>query len=97
MATPAFVKNPKFIKFIGGTIIILWVAYVIYWNHQLEPINIQLFPLIKAQLNVSSVIMGAALFGCIATLLIQLVWRRSRSKKGSTASTAPAASNKTVA
>ena len=41
MAAPAFVKNPKFI---GATIIVLWVAYVVYWNYRLEPINIQLLP-----------------------------------------------------
>ena len=95
MTTPAFVKNPKFV---GGAIVILWVVYVVYWNHRLEPISIQLFPLIKpAQLNVSSVIIGAALFGCLATLMIQFLWRRGRSKNGSAASSAPAASNKTVA
>ena len=58
MAAPAFVKNPKFI---GATIIVLWVAYVVYWNYRLEPINIQLFPFIKpAQLSVSSVIISPA-------------------------------------
>lgn len=94
MSAPAFAKNPKFI---GGVIVILWVAYVVYWNHRLDPIQIQLFPFIKpAQLNVSSVIVGAAVFGCLATLAVQFLWRRGRSKNGSTASTAPA-SSKTVA
>lgn len=95
MAAPAFVKSPKFI---GGAIVFLWVAYVVYWNHQLNPIEIQLFPFLKpAQLNVSSVIVGAALFGCLAALMIQYFWRRGRSKNGSTASTAPGASTNTVA
>ncbi len=95
MAAPAFIKSPKFI---GGAIVVLWVAYVVYWNHQLNPIEIQLFPLLKpAQLNVSTVIIGTALFGCLATLTIQFFWRRGRSKSGSTASTAPGASTNTVA
>ncbi len=95
MAAPAFIKSPKFI---GGAIVVLWVAYVVYWNHQLNPIEIQLFPFLKpAQLNVSTVIIAAALFGCLATLTIQFFWRRGRSKNGSTASTAPGASTNTVA
>ncbi|HVA40375.1 MAG TPA: hypothetical protein VNF49_06905 [Candidatus Binataceae bacterium] len=95
MAAPAFVKNPKFI---GGTIVVLWVAYVVYWNYRLNPIDIQLLPVLKpAQLSVSSVIIGAALFGCLATLAVQLLWRRGRSKNGSAASTAPADSSNTVA
>ena len=44
MAAPAFVKNPKFIS---GTIIFLWVAYVVYWNYRLNPIDIQLVPFVK--------------------------------------------------
>ena len=96
MATPAFVKNPKFI---GGAIVVLWVAYVVYWNYRLEPINIQLFPVMKPeQLSVSSVIIGSAVFGCVATLVTQFLWRRGRSKNGSATSSAPAAtSSNTVA
>lgn len=95
MAAPAFVKNPKFI---GGTIVVLWVAYVVYRNYRLNPIDIQLLPFLKpAQLSVSSVIIGAALFGCLATLAVQLLWRRGRSKNGSAASSATADSSKTVA
>jgi hypothetical protein len=95
VAAPAFVKNPKFI---GGAIVVLWVAYVVYWNYRLNPIDIQLLPFLKpAQLSVSSVIVGAALFGCLSTLVVQFLWRRGRSKNGSAASTAPADSSKTVA
>ena len=95
MAAPAFVKNPKFI---GGAIVILWVVYVIYGNYQLNPIDFHLFPLLKpAQISVSLVIIGAALFGCLSTLAVQFLWRRGRSKNGSVASTAPADSSKTVA
>jgi len=95
VAAPAFVKNPKFI---GGAIVVLWVAYVVYWNYRLSPIDIQLFPFIKpAQLSVSSVIIGAAIFGCLGTLAVQFLWRRGRSKNGSAASAAPATSTNTVA
>jgi hypothetical protein len=95
VAAPAFVKNPKFI---GGAIVSLWVAYVVYWNHRLNPIDIQLIPFVKpTQLKVSSVIIGAALFGCVATLAVQFLWRRGGSKSGSVASTASADSTKTVA
>ncbi len=95
MAAPAFAKNPKVI---AGVIVVLWLAYVIYWNYQLDPIRIQLFPFIRpAQLSVSSVIIGAAVFGCVVTLLSQFLWRRGRSKNGSVAATLPADSSKTVA
>jgi len=95
VAAPAFLKSPKFI---GGTIVVLWAVYVVYWNHRLDPINIRLFPLLKPmQLNVSSVIIGAAVFGCLATLTVQLFWRRGRSKNGSTAAIAPGARTNTVA
>jgi hypothetical protein len=95
VATPAFAKNPKFI---GTAIVILWVAYVVYWNYRLDPIDIQLCPFTKAaKLKVSSAIIGAALFGSVATLAIQFFWRRGRSKNGSAASTPPAGSSNTVA
>jgi hypothetical protein len=95
VAAPSFVKNPKFI---GGAIVILWVIYVVYWNYRLSPIDIQLFPFLKpVQLSVSSVIIGSALFGCLATVVVQFLWRRGRSKNGSAASTAPAGNSKTVA
>jgi hypothetical protein len=98
VAAPGFVKNPKFI---GAAIVVLWVAYVIYWNHRLNPIDIQLLPFLKPlQLNVSTVILGAAIFGSILTLAVQFLWRRGRSKSGSVApaaSAAPPGSTRTVA
>jgi hypothetical protein len=95
VTAPAFVKNPKFI---GGAIVVLWVAYIVYWNYRLSPIDIQLIPFVRpAQLSVSSVIIGAAVFGSLVTLAVQFLWRRGRSKNGSAASTTPAGSSKTVA
>ena len=95
MAAPAFVKNPKFI---GATIVVLWLAYVIYWNYRLDPIDIRLFPFLKPlQLNVSSVIAGSAIFGSLLTIVVQFLWRKGRSKNGADVSVAPPGSSRTVA
>lgn len=92
---PAFVKNPKFII---GTIVVLWVAYIIGANLKLNPVNIGLFPyFLTLQINVSAIIVGSAIFGSAATLLIQFFWRRRRSKNASAPPAASAESNKTVA
>jgi len=89
---PAFAKNPKVIV---GTIVILWLIYVIYANFQLDPIQIKLLPFAaNVQLKVSAVILGAAIFGSGATFLVQWFWRRRSSKK---ASAPEDASSKTVA
>jgi len=89
---PGFAKSPKFVV---GTIIVLWLVYVIYENFQLDPIKIKLIPFVAIlDLHVSAVIIGAAIFGSAATLVLQFFWRRRSSKNGS--STA-AASSKTVA
>ena len=89
---PTFLKNPRFIV---GTIVVLWLAYVIFENFRLEPIQIKLIPFIATlQLRVSAVIIGAAIFGSVGTLVIQFLWRR-RSKN--TSSSAPELSSNTVA
>jgi hypothetical protein len=89
---PSFLKNPKFII---GAIVVLWVAYIVEENFRLDPITIRLVPFVAAlQLRVSAVIIGAAVFGSVATLVVQFLWRR-RSKNAS--SPQPAASSKTVA
>ena len=66
---PAFVKNPKFII---GTIVVLWVAYVIYGNFQIDMVTFYLLPfnILKLQLRLSAVIIGAAIFGALATIVI---------------------------
>ncbi len=90
---PAFLKSPKFI---GGAIAVLWVAYVLYANFQFEAVQFYLLPfkLLVLQLRLSAVVIGAALFGVAATVVVQWLWRRRSSKN---ASSAPAASSRTVA
>jgi hypothetical protein len=72
---PAFVKNPKFII---GTIVVLWVAYVIYANFQIEMVTFYLLPfnILKLQLRLSAVIIGAAIFGAVATVVVHWLWVR---------------------
>jgi hypothetical protein len=89
-----FYKNPKFI---AGAIVIAWVVYVITANFQLDPIKIRLVPfLFDLSLKVSTVIVGSAIFGALATLLIQHQWRRWGSSKP-TSTSAAGESSKTVA
>ncbi len=77
---PAFAKNPKVV---AATIVILWLAYVIYANFQLDPIKIKIFPFIAyLEFKVSAVIIGAILFGVIVTMVVQFFWNRRSSKNG---------------
>lgn len=84
---PAFAKNPKVII---GTLVVLWVAYVIYANFQIEMVTFYLLPfnILKLQLRLSAVIIGAALFGAIATIVIHWLWMRP-SNSVSAAAAAP--------
>jgi len=86
---PAFAKNPKFII---GTIVVLWVAYIIYKNFQLEMVTFYLLPfdILKLQVRLSAALIGAAIFGAVATLVIQWLWRRP-SNSSSAASAPPSA------
>jgi hypothetical protein len=94
-AMPAFAKNPKFIV---GTIVVLWVAYVIYSNFQLDPIKVHLLPFAATlDLRVSAVIIGAAIFGSISTLVVQWLWKRRSSKKAAESATASPVRASTVA
>jgi len=85
---PAFAKNPKFII---GTIVVLWVAFVIYANFQMEMVTFYLLPfnILKLQVRLSAVIIGAAIFGAVATMVIHWLWRSP--SKSSSAATAPPA------
>jgi uncharacterized integral membrane protein len=90
---PAFAKNPKIIV---GTIVVLWVIYVIWANIQPQPVDIYLFPyFLKLQIQLSAIILGSAIFGAILTIAIRYFWSRRSSKNAS--SPASAASRSTVA
>jgi len=95
---PAFAKNPKVII---GTIVVLWVAYIIYANFQPKFVDFYLLPFgVVLQFKLSTVIIGAALFGVLATLTIQYLWRRSSNEVSSVASPSsppPAPRSSTVA
>ena len=74
---PSFLKNPKFIV---GAIVVLWVVYVVSNNLE-KSVNFRLLPfnILTLQLRVSAVVVGSALFGALATIVIQFLWKR-RSK-----------------
>ena len=95
---PAFAKNPKVII---GTIVVLWVAYIIYANFQPKVVDFYLLPFgVIIQFKLSSVIIGAAIFGVLATLIIQYLWRRPSNDTSSVASPSspvPAPRSSTVA
>jgi hypothetical protein len=89
----------KWPKFWIGAVVILWLAYVIYANSQLAPVEIRIIPwFVTLQLRVAAVIVGGAILGSILTLAIQFLWRRrGSSKNGSAAAPAEPASSSTVA
>ena len=95
---PAFAKNPKFIF---GTLVVLWVAYIVYANFRPQPVDFYLLPFgVIIQFKLTTVIVGAALFGVLAALTIQWMWRRPSNVTSSAPaamSPAPAPSSKTVA
>jgi len=76
-AMPSFLKNPKVIV---GAIVILWIVYVISNNLE-KSVDFRLLPfnILTLQLRVSAVVVASALFGALATIIIQFLWRR-RSK-----------------
>jgi uncharacterized integral membrane protein len=84
---PAFLKNPRFIV---SAIAVAWIAYVVYFNSQLDPIKVRLLPFVSLQFNVSAVILGAMVAGVLLTLWVQAIWRRSRASRNAPVSaTAP--------
>ncbi len=84
---PAFLKSPRFIV---SAIVVAWIAYVIYFNSRLEPIQIKLLPFVDLQINVSAVIFGGIVVGAFLAVWIQSIWRRWRdSKNAPVSATAP--------
>ncbi|HUY27228.1 MAG TPA: hypothetical protein VMV27_07375 [Candidatus Binataceae bacterium] len=84
---PSFVKNPKFII---GTIVVLWIIYVVWANLQPNPVDIYLFPyFLKLQIRLSAIILGSAIFGALATIVIQFLWGRRSSKNAASPASAP--------
>ena len=84
---PAFVKSPRFII---SAIMVLWIAYVIYANHRLDPIQIKILPFVDLQFNVSAVIIGAMVVGALIAIWVQSMWRRWRaSRNAAVSATAP--------
>jgi hypothetical protein len=77
---PAFAKTPRFII---TTIVILWLAYVIWANSSPAPIDIYLFPYVKLEVRLAAVLVVTALFGAVAAILIHWLWVRRSSKNGS--------------
>ena len=96
---PVFLKNLlKDPKFDAAAIIVLWLAYVIGENFRLDPIQFHLIPFRPPlQVPVSEVVIGAIIFGCLATLAVQYYWRRRRSSKPISESATAPASSSTVA
>jgi len=88
---PSFLKSPKVIV---GTIVVLWITYVIYNNLE-KSVDFRLLPfnILTIQLRVSAVVVASALFGAVATIVIQFLWKR-RSKNA--VSPAPVASSSTA-
>ena len=78
-------------------ILVAWVLYVIYANFQLPPVEIHLLPKVMLQFRVSAIIIMAAIFGAVATLWAQWLWRRRSSKNAAESTAAAASSSKTVA
>ena len=97
---PAFAKNPKIII---GTIVVLWVAYILYANFQPKTVEFYLLPFgAVIEFKLSSVIIGATIFGVLATLIVQYLWRRPSNDISSVphetpSSPPPAPRSKTVA
>lgn len=92
---PAFAKNPKVII---GTIVVLWVAYVIYANFQPRTVDFYLLPFgVIVQFKLSTIIIGAAIFGAVVAIVVQWLWRRPSNTASSAASPSVPPKSRTVA
>ena len=96
---PAFLKNLlKDPKFDAAAIIVLWVLYIVGENFKLEPVEFHLIPFWRPlSIPVSEIVIGAAVFGCLATIVVQRAWRRRGSSKPASESGTGPVSNRTPA
>lgn len=90
-----FWKQPKFWL---AAILVLWLAYIIGSNLE-QVVTIHIVPwLLQPYLKVSTIVISSAIVGAALTLGIQFIWRRGRSSKnGSQSTAAPGTSSSTVA
>ncbi len=77
---PAFAKTPRFII---TTIVILWLAYVIWANSSPAPIQIHIFPYVQLEVRLAAALVVAAIFGAVAVIVGHWLWTRRSSKNGS--------------
>ena len=90
-----FWRQPKFWL---AAILVLCLAYVIGSNPELA-VTIHIIPwLLHPELKVSTIVILSVILGILLTIGIQFVWRRGRSSKNASQSTAASgASSSTVA
>jgi hypothetical protein len=90
-----FWRQPKFWL---AAILVLWLAYVIGSNLE-QVVTIHIVPwLLQPYLKVSTVVILSVILGALLTIGIQLMWRKGRSSKNASQSTAASgASSSTVA
>ncbi len=97
---PAFLKNLlKDPKFDAAAIIVLWVLYIVGKNY-FEPktVDFHLVPLLRPlEIPVWWIVIGSAVFGCLATIVVQRAWRRRGSSKPTSESGTGPVSNRTPA
>ncbi len=94
---PAFLKNLlKDPKFDAAAIIVLWVVYIIGKNFE-PTVDFHLVPLAAPlRIPVWWIVIGSAIFGCLATIAVQYSWRRKRSSKPISDSSTAAVSSSTL-
>jgi len=95
---PAFLKNLlKDPKFDAAAIIVLWVLYIVGKNFE-PTVDFHLIPLWRPlRIPVWWIVIGSAVFGCLATILVQRYWRRRGSSKPTSESATGPVSNRTQA
>jgi hypothetical protein len=85
-----FWKQPKFWL---ATVLILWLAYVIGSNLE-QVVTIHIIPwLLEPYMKVSSIVILSGIVGAFLALGIQFTWRRGRSSKYASVSTAASGSS----